>query len=184
MNDDARASGTFFDPQTGASHPMVLNKNQMQVVLQVQIPGMPKPLTLSFTQGTSGGLTGPGSGNSTVPSQTDGVQRDPALVGHWLYSESYTSGTFSGASQTRMIIYPNGGYQYGDSQFAGGGGGIGGSSGNGELETGEWKTQNRIIYIKGKGLAQWQPYARYYVEGASMMLTFSDGSKQVWKRIQ
>jgi hypothetical protein len=33
-----------------------------------------------------------------------------------------------------------------------------------------------------QGSTQWVPYPRYYVEGASLMLTFGDGSRQLWER--
>ena len=75
----------------------------------------------------------------------------------------------------------DGSYTYGDTEIAGGDQGSsfysGGNSGH---ETGQWKTEKGVIFInEGYG---WQSYAEYYVEGNSMLFTFSDGSKQLWER--
>jgi len=179
LSSDNQGQGTFSDPQTGGSFPMQIQEASGQVQLQLQIPG--NSMTLQFSSGVSSGLSEIGNPTGT-PQQQEAVERDPALVGSWLYTESYSSGGFTGASQTSLVIYPDGRYEYGNSAFAGGGAGIGGSSRGGDVEVGEWKTQNRIVYTRQPGFGQWEPYARYYVEGGSMLFTFGDGSKQVWKR--
>lgn len=108
-------------------------------------------------------------------------ERDQNIVGAWIYSESYSSGQFSFASQWKMQVNPDGTFLYGDAKVAGGGPGVSGGSGEGDITRGQWRTEKGIIYTnEGYG---WQPYAKYYVEGYSMMLTFGDGSKQVWKRM-
>ena len=180
-----QAQGSFRDPQTGASGEMSLQKQGQQLLLQLQLPGQPQPLVLHFSSSGGGSrVQGPlAGGGAAKGGSSPQVERDPVLVGQWRYTESYSSGSFSGASQTSLVIHPDGRYEYGDSKFAGGGAGIGGSSGGGDVEVGEWKSQNSIVYIRSPGAQQWQPYARYYVDGASMLLTFGDGSKQVWKRV-
>ena len=42
----------------------------------------------------------------------------------------------------------------------------------------------RIAHERGRmhWSQQWVPYARYYVEGGSLLLTFENGSKQLWRR--
>ena len=94
---------------------------------------------------------------------------------------SYSSGEYGFASQWKMLVNADGTYLYGDGRVVGGGPGIGGDTGGGgDVTRGQWRTQNGVIYTnEGYG---WQPYAGYYVEGASLMLKFGDGSKQVWKR--
>jgi hypothetical protein len=179
LSGENQGQGTFSDPQAGGSFPMQIQQTSGQVILQLQIPG--NPMTLQF--GASAGSENSGTGSDPGMQQSQqAAERDPSLVGSWLYTESYTSGSFSGASQFSLIIHPDGRYEYGNGAFAGGGAGVGGSSRGGDVEVGEWKTQNRIVHIRQPGGGQWQAYARYYVEGASMMLTFGDGSKQVWKR--
>jgi len=108
------------------------------------------------------------------------VERDARLIGGWLYTDSYTSGEYSFATQWRLIINADGSYLYGDAKVAGGGGGISGSSGGGDVTRGQWRTENNVIYINdGTG---WQPYARYTTDGGSLLMQFGDGSKQLWKR--
>jgi hypothetical protein len=179
LSSENQGQGTFSDPQTGGSFPMQIQEASGQVQLQLQIPG--NPMILQFGSAAASGTSGTANPSGT-PQQQETVERDPALVGSWLYTESYSSGGFSGASQVSMVIYPDGRYEYGNSAFAGGGAGIGGSSRGGDIEVGEWKTQNRVVYTRQPGVGQWEPYARYYVEGGSMLFTFGDGSKQVWKR--
>jgi hypothetical protein len=119
--------------------------------------------------------------NTATSGETSDVERDQRLVGVWSYTDSYTSGEFSFASQFKMQVNPDGSYLYGDGRVVGGGPGVGGDSGGGDVTRGQWKTQNQTIYInEGFG---WQPYAGYYIEGASLMLKFGDGSRQVWKRV-
>ena len=118
------------------------------------------------------------SGN--VSTSSEYVERDPNLIGNWLYSSSYTSGEFGFTTQYRLMINSDGTYLYGDAKMAGGGPASSVSSEGGGYTQGQWKTQNKTIYInEGSG---WQSYAGYYVEGNSMLMKFSDGSKQLWER--
>lgn len=175
-----QSQGQLTDPQTqgimtyqgqlqGNNLTLYLNANGSQFQIQFA-RGASAPAGVS-----SGGLHNTGQGAAVHPTQVD-----QQIVGNWLYTDSYTSGEFSFASQYRLIINPDGTYLYGDGKVAGGGPGVSGSSGGGGMTPGKWKTEGNIIYIdEGYG---WQPYARYYVEGASMMFTFGDGKRQVWNR--
>lgn len=138
------------------------------------------PFVIQFNKGNTPAEPSDGTINSKEET-TSYAQLDQRIVGNWLYTDSYSSGEFSFASQYRMIVNSDGTYLYGDGKVAGGGAGVSGTSGGGSgMSPGKWKTENGIIYInEGYG---WQAYAKYYVESASMMLTFGDGSKQVWKR--
>lgn len=190
------SQGQLTDPQTqgvmtyqsvlqGPTLNMTLSANGAQ--LQIQFSkgaagqggfGQSGPPQGGFGQSRNkpGGFGQPGNAGGVNPAQLD--QR---IVGNWLYSDSYTSGEHSFASQYRLIVNGDGTYLYGDGQVAGGGPGVSGSTGGGAgMTPGKWKTENGIIHIdEGAG---WQPFAKYYVEGASMMLTFGDGSKQVWQK--
>jgi hypothetical protein len=81
-----------------------------------------------------------------------------------------------------MTVHADGTFLYGGSRVVGGGAGWGGDSGAGDYERGQWKTVGKVIHIREAGGGPWQPYARYYIEGGRMMLTFGDGSKQIWYR--
>ncbi len=115
--------------------------------------------------------------------QDANVHRDPTLVGHWARSTSTTSGSFSMASETQLLIHPDGTFQMGGGRVVGGGGMGSFDSGSGGVEAeGEWKTEGNIVHVRDPGMSTWTPYARYYVEGASLMFTFADGTREVWKR--
>jgi len=108
-------------------------------------------------------------------------EHDPALVGAWSYSDTYVSGDFSATSRLSMQILPDGTYLYGKGNVSLGGSYSGNSRGA-DVTRGKWRTQGGVVYIVEDGGVQWEPYARYYVEGGSMMLTFADGKRQTWYR--
>lgn len=197
----SQSQGQMTDPQTQGqmNYSGVLNGEVATFTIDA---GGGAPLQLQFTRGGSdmgnsfqsygGGNQGGASTAAPKPRfgsapQAGGNQgaapateRDSRLVGGWLYTDSYTSGEYSFASQWRLIINADGTYLYGDAKVAGGGGGVSGQSGGGEMTRGQWRTQNGVIHINdGTG---WQPYARYTTDGGSLLMQFGDGSKQLWKR--
>lgn len=190
----ARASGTMNDPQTGGTLQFEAGLEGDQLTLTILAPnpqtGQVTRMPVVFQRGegaaaggTMGGAGGQTGGVAGRGGANDGFERDPALIGMWTHSESMSSGQFSGVSQVQMQINPDGTYLYGNGRFVGGGPGISGDSGTGgDVTRGQWRTQDRIVYIMEPGVGQWTPYARYYVEGARMMFTFGDGSKQIWYR--
>lgn len=116
--------------------------------------------------------------------KNENYQRDPALVGLWRYSESYTSGDFSMVTQRFLEVRPDGTYSYGKGQVAGGGNSGSFDSGRGgDVITGKWRTENGMIYIDEGGYGNWVPYSGYYVEGNSLMLKFNNGAKEIWERL-
>lgn len=184
------SQGQILDPQTQGqmSYQAMLNGNTINMTLTTQNPysGQPQQLSLQFQKGNSTQQNPNNAYNqsqSTAGNQGNNyAERDQRLVGIWSRSESYNSGDFGFATQESMQVLADGTYLVGDSRVIGGGPGITGDTGNsnGVSARGQWKTQGNIIYIsEGAG---WQPFARYYVEGYKMMLTFGDGTKQVWSR--
>lgn len=176
---EGTASGKFTDPQTQGVLDFQAERNAEGVLITLTatdpMSGQQQQHILTFRQGQAPAAD---SSASNTP-----AARDQRLVGLWSYTKSYTSGEYSFASQRKMQINPDGTYLYGDGRVAGGGPSSSvDSGGGGDVSRGQWKTEGDIIYInEGQ---QWQPYCRYYIEGYSMMLTFGDGSKQIWKRIQ
>jgi hypothetical protein len=174
-----RSQGTLTDSQTQGvmNYEGSLVGNSFSLSIST---GGGSPFVVQFNKGNAP----VGQSGGTLNSKTETVssaQLDQRIVGNWLYTDSYSSGEYSFASQYRMIVKGDGTYLYGDGKVAGGGPGVSGTGGGGsEMSPGKWKTENGIIYVnEGYG---WQAYAKYYVESSSMMLTFGDGSKQVWKR--
>ena len=39
-----------------------------------------------------------------------------------------------------------------------------------------------MLYTMERGTERWVPYGRYYVEGSKLLLTFTNGSRQIWYR--
>lgn len=127
--------------------------------------------------------------NDNFPNQngreSGNYQRDPALVGLWRYSDSYTSGDFSLATEKYLEVNLDGTYKYGNGRVVGGGNSGTFDSGRGgdDFVTGRWRTENGIIYID-EGYGTWTPYCGYYVEGDKLMMKFNDGSKEIWYRLE
>ena len=166
-------TGQLSDPQTQGKMACDGSMQNDQVSLTIKDYNSGQLYTLVFSKNKSNTSVHPKSNSA-------GIERDPNLIGNWLYSNSYTSGDFGFTTQYRLIINLDGSYLYGDAKMAGGGPASSVSSEGGGYTKGQWKTQNKTIYInEGSG---WQAYAGYYVEGNSMLMKFSDGSKQVWER--
>lgn len=141
--------------------------------------GQSSQLQLTFSRG-SGPVSSPSSNMGQSQPSYSNVQRDQRLIGGWRYTQSYTSGDFSAVSEWYMQLNADGTYRYGDGQVMGGGAGSSFDSGQGGVETGQWKTENKVIYFnEGYG---WQPYATYIVDSNSMLFKFDSGSKELWDR--
>ena len=114
-------------------------------------------------------------------------ERDPALIGAWSYSDTYISGEFSATTRLFMQVLADGSYAYSSGSVSAGLdndlGSVHGRSGGGDVTRGEWRTKDGVVYIKEEGSPQWMAYARYYVEGGSLLLTFGNGERQLWRRM-
>ena len=187
------ASGTLHDTQTGGAIPVELTPDGqgMTLVLVQEAPygGQVSRTPLSFRRSTEGAPNAthtPPVPDASGGPPVSGAERNPALVGTWVYQDTYVSGDFSGTTRFVLRIHPDGTYTYGEGQVTMGGstpyGSYSGNSGGGDVTTGRWRTQGNIVYIQEPGVSQWQPYARYYVEGNRMLFTFGDGSRQLWHR--
>lgn len=176
-----QAQGQLLDPQTQGSLPFTAGLQGGQLTLNIQSPGGGPSQSAVFTKGGAAP-----SGASPAPpgqsqQQQQAYERDSRLVGNWNYTDSYTSGDYSFATQWKLIINGDGSYIHGDGRVIGGGPGISGDSGSGgDVTRGQWRTQNGIIYVNtGAG---WEAYCRYTTDGSSLLMQFGDGSKQLWKR--
>ena len=120
-----------------------------------------------------------GAGDSRSASRSSDI--DQRLVGRWRYSKIYMSGSFSTTTTRYLVMSGNGTYQYGNGRLYVSAPNASGRTSRSNVQTGRWKTTNRIIYISDNG-SNWEPYAKYYVQGNSMLMTFSNGKKMLWKR--
>lgn len=180
-----QSQGKLQDPQTQGyfNYTATLNGNQLNLTMDNPTNGQSQQFAFTRGNNAGGAMSNPGNSNN-ANAATGGNQSaggDNRIVGAWTYTDSYTSGEYSFATQWKLIVNPDGSYIYGDGRVVGGGPGITGDSGSGgDVTRGQWKTENGIIYINtGAG---WQAYARYTTNGQSLLMQFGDGSKQLWKR--
>jgi hypothetical protein len=173
-----RATGELQD-EAGMRVPLVMTLDEGKLDLAIHAQGQGAPATrIALSRAGKGA-----SASAQKPARTQAVEVDPALVGHWRKSESYTSGDFSAASESNIYLLPDGTYRFGASKLYGGGdAGSFGSEGGGGGEQGRWRTANRVLYVLDAASGQWSAYARYYVEGNSALLTYGNGKREVWER--
>lgn len=189
------AQGTLTDPQNGATMPfeMAMQGQALTLNLISQDPysGQSQRIAFNFQRQPAGQSGGPISGGAVHGDvrggATDNYERDSRLIGAWSHSDTMISGNYSAVTQVFMQVNPDGTYAYGNGRVMAGGsnayGSVSGDTGYGDdVSRGKWRTQNSIIYIMEPGYNQWIPYACYYVEGGKMMLTFENGSKEIWYR--
>jgi hypothetical protein len=121
---------------------------------------------------------GPG-GPMGAPAQP-AEQRDSNVAGSWSRTDTLSSGADSLSTKLSLLICADGSYTSTTGDSVGGGAGWGAESRGSDSIRGRWRTEASILYINtGAG---WETYARYYVEGAKMMLTFESGQKEIWYR--
>ncbi len=182
---EMRSSGTMSDPQAGTSIPYeaVLNGNQIILKIEDINPnsGQMEKMEFAFTRIASAPETNTNQSSGTNNS-ADKITHDHNLLGTWRYTESYVSGDFSFATDWFLWVNSDGSFQYSDGRTAGGGSNSSIDSGDGDVHNAKWKTENKSIFVDGG--SGWQFYAKYYKENNNLMLTFGNGKKQVWAKIE
>lgn len=180
VSDDALA-GEFHDPTAGGSGEVQASWHGRELRFTLSVPGG-QALQMSFTAGRTA-KAAPTAPQGTSPRSSKGAGGDPQLVGRWRYTETYTSGEFTAASDSFLTILPDGSYRIGEGALAAGDAGSSAVTSGGSGEVGRWRTQGNIIYIQ-EGGAGWEPYARYYIERGTLMFTFANGKRQLWDRVE
>ena len=99
-------------------------------------------------------------------------------MGEWMRSQSMSGGGIAVVTQERLRISPDGTFLMYDSKAVGP---MGTSQGS-ETLSGQWRTEQGIIHVKAAGQPGWMVYGRYIVQGASLMFTLADGSRELWQR--
>ncbi|MEL6670778.1 MAG: hypothetical protein AAFR61_01250 [Bacteroidota bacterium] len=174
-------TGKLTDSQTGTKldFETSLEGSQLSFTFYTynQFTGERQPFHLQFTRAN-------GQAPAQTQAQSQGGGGDNRLVGTWRTTSSQTSGSFSMVSETYLQVFGNGTYFYGNSRVVGGGGaGSFDSGSDGSGTRGKWKTQGEQILISEEG-SGFYPFARYYIEGYKMMLTYGNGEREIWNKIE
>lgn len=170
------AKGRLQDPDgTGGDVEIVRDGDAMTMSLTVSDPasGASQTLRVPLTA-VAGAAAGAKSDGS--------VERDPSLIGRWRHTEAGGSGGFTYAIDTWLTIAEDGSYRYGDSKMGAGDASFSTVNEGGDAQVGQWRTEDKIMYVKSDENSEWAPFAKYYAEENRMMLTYNNGNKQVWER--
>lgn len=145
--------------------------------------GSPQQVRLDFRRAGAAPVGPPPAAAAARPSGAagNGLGGDPRLVGRWSRNESYRSGEFTAASETLMEIAADGRFAYGAGRVLAGTADVGGDSGRGSVEQGEWRARGRVLSVRRAGGA-WEEVGRYEVSDAGMLIYFPNGSKELWYR--
>ena len=182
---DMECTGTMTDQQTRETTPFTAKYARNQITISIRdlnpITGQVENMDFVFTREDV--FTTPSSGQShvTVVERGDAAKLDRSLIGLWRFTDTYVSGEYSFATDYFIQFKANGVVLLTDGRTAGGGMTSSIDSGDGDIHEGKWKTENKTVWTSDDK-SEWQPYAKYYVEGDSMMLTYNNGKKQVWVR--
>ena len=167
--DGEQVAGVLLDTVT--SNQMPMSGSVTDDVVRIDAP-----VQLTFTRA---GDAGDGRGGESRDAASAGT--DPQLVGVWLWSDAMVSGGYSVAAQQRTELNDDGTFTQFDAQTAGLGlermPGTGGA-----LSAGWWRADGTTLSLSDGG--PFVPTARYQTDGASLLLTFADGSRQLWQRLQ
>ena len=169
-------AGQLQDPQNGAAMAFEAALQGDILLLQIAFPdlysGGSNNVTLQFQR------QGAGSQNTGENQTPDQSALDPALMGEWMRSQSMSGGGIAVVTQERLRISPDGTFLMYDSKAVG----PMGTSQGAETLSGQWRTEQGIIHVKAAGQPNWMPYGRYIVQGASLMFTLADGTRELWQR--
>jgi hypothetical protein len=184
---DMECTGTMTDTQAKTSTAFTASYSGKQITIKIHdinpISGLEENMEFIFfktnPQQVIGSIV---SSSVTVVENTEDLKHDQSLIGLWRYTDTYVSGTYSFATDYFMQFNANGVILITDGRTAGGGPTSSLDSGAGDTHQGAWKTENKTLWVKDTS-HDWQSYANYVVDGHSMMLTYSNGKKQVWERL-
>lgn len=178
-----QCKGTMTDPSTQESSPFNANLLGIQLTITIHdvnpLTGKEEEMQFVFNRSNT---PSPPAGNENSANNNIAKNIDQSLIGLWRRTETYVSSGFSFATDYFMQFNANGVVLVSDGRTAGGGPSSSIDSGTGDVHEGTWKTEGNRLWMNDGG-SGWVNYARYYVEGNSMMLTFANGKSQVWERL-
>jgi hypothetical protein len=124
----------------------------------------------------------PGGDTPASSAAAKDVARDQRLVGRWVYSTAYTSGSFTACSETWLILTSEGTFEsYSGAAAAGDAGTSVVRDAGGNRVTGVWRTEDKMLYIMERGSSQWTLCGHYEVDPSNFLITLGRG-KRLWQR--
>lgn len=105
-------------------------------------------------------------------------KRDPAIVGSWSHSDSYSSSGFSAATSRRCVINGDGTYSY-ETRIVGGTADVGMDSGA-DAVSGTWSAEGSVLTLTSS--AGDITRVTYKLVDGSLVVTYGDGSRRIWQR--
>ena len=182
--------GTAVQTTLGLNLPFEasLSGNQLSIAFDLTAFGTNQKMLVNLTkQGTSLAQTT----TSAKPAPVIKGKRDPAIVGSWTKSESYSSGYgdnyIGGTTQSSMTFHADGSLVDGGSRAVVSGSYFGGDTGTSQakpLEGVSWYSENNNIYlvITEKGTTKTLKLGRYYIENGKMLITGDNGKKELFSK--
>ena len=174
------ASGPLVDPESGmeaGTFEITAKGSALEVRLVVKDPHSGVTVTLPPIPFQRVSATATRAARPAAPGQ-----RDPSLVGRWRYTSTYVSGSFSVATDQWLILAADGTCST-DANMAGGGADSSFTASGGDAPVGRWRSEGRVLYVSDSPNEEPQALARYYVEDGRMLLTYGNGNKKVWERV-
>lgn len=174
---DGQVQGIVTELGSGATMPLLARLDDRSIEFHAPVTGRLE-VSSAGESGTSGGSASGGPADADL----DRASLDQRLVGHWLWTDGSFSGDISITLQERLVLSPDGTYQYGDARAVGSGTGVSFNSDPGDVQQGGWRSAGGVLYRSDLGAVSFTPYARYETDGSSLLLLFPDGSKRLWNR--
>jgi len=184
---DNQARGTLTDEQAKTSSAFTAKYAGNQITINMHdinpITGLEENMDFIFFKVKDQQVVG-----SILSSSVNVVDSPPpstidrSLLGLWRFTDTYVSGDYSFATDYFIQFNANGILLLTDGRTAGGGPASSLDTGDGDTHQGEWKSEKNTVYTKD-AKNRWQSYARYVVDGNTMMLTYANGKKQVWEKM-
>lgn len=167
-----RATGELKDPGTGVPLGTVelsLDGDQLVLAMTVVNPENGMRHTLPAVIFAAG-----------APAPID-VQLDSQLVARWRYPLplDQSAGT---SVDVWLILHADGSIEHGRSPGAGEATLASMATSGDDGFAGRWHTSDRILHILPLGSAEWIAFARYDVDGDKLILTYNNGSTQIYRR--
>lgn len=164
-----------------------LSGNELSLAFDLSAFGTNQKMLVNLTKQGTSSTAKPITSSSTIVKG----KRDPAIVGQWSRSESYSSGSgdsyFSGTTQSSMVFNADGSLIDGGSRTVVGGSNYTGDTGTSKakpLEGVSWYSENNNIYlvVSQNGKSQTVKLGRYYIENGKMLITGDNGKKELFYR--